>query len=149
MPTRFFSPPDTPRTVLEPSRTCAHFCRPSIAITSSTRAACSAGPASPPRRSRAMHMSTSRTVSVEMQSKCSSFETSVTTWRRLVFAGVPSYVIAPLITPSARCDEQSWRSVGIHGPARPMTYRVSPGFTTKLTSCSTGVSAPVLGARVA
>mmetsp|Transcript_818 Transcript_818/g.2744 ORF Transcript_818/g.2744 Transcript_818/m.2744 type:complete len:136 (+) Transcript_818:1129-1536(+) len=83
--TRFFSPPEMPRTVSEPMRTCAHLVRPSRSMISS--AICSWPSA---WRSRADVATISRTVSVEMQLNWFSRETSVMRWRHLGDARLPS-----------------------------------------------------------
>mmetsp|Transcript_2044 Transcript_2044/g.4349 ORF Transcript_2044/g.4349 Transcript_2044/m.4349 type:complete len:145 (-) Transcript_2044:366-800(-) len=81
MPTRFFSPPEIPRTVSDPRRTSRHLVSPSIIISSSTRSARCSSEVLPPRRKRAMYISVSRTVKFEMQLKRSSRVINDTRWR--------------------------------------------------------------------
>mmetsp|Transcript_15683 Transcript_15683/g.21098 ORF Transcript_15683/g.21098 Transcript_15683/m.21098 type:complete len:99 (-) Transcript_15683:211-507(-) len=66
-PTRFFSPPEMPRTVSDPSLTSRHLSSPSMEISSSTRDSLSATVVVPPRRRRAMYIKVSETVRFDMQ----------------------------------------------------------------------------------
>mmetsp|Transcript_9113 Transcript_9113/g.28923 ORF Transcript_9113/g.28923 Transcript_9113/m.28923 type:complete len:294 (-) Transcript_9113:192-1073(-) len=112
--TRFFSPPEIPRTVSEPTRTSAHFDSPSSRNVSLTKAPDSAS------RSSALTLTTSRTVSAETQLRWLSLETSVAACLFAALAGTPSYKMRPLITPDFRCTASSSRRLDIHGPLRPM-----------------------------